>query len=235
MPIRPITVSRDVFSRDRESCTLQTYRTGRRRGRAPGLPFRSRVASRANTVNRRRVPDGHPATDGRTSSDVVDRAKRPLVAGERVPGGHAAAHAAFRRVRDVHRRHPVTDEPVRRDEDRMDARRWHHLGDSRVRVFQGRPDHRVGQRVHDPRKQLHAVDRDGRGLHDLATHRQPGGLHDDHPQGRADHDHDRLDDLDRDSGRPVRLSTQTPLHQRRAARLPRGSSGRRRHGRAAQQ
>ena len=37
-----------------------------------------------------------------------------------------------------------------------------------------------GQRIHDPRKQRHAVDRHGGRLHDLAADLQPGGLHDGH-------------------------------------------------------
>ncbi len=141
---------------------------------------------------------------------------------ERLPREHAAAHAALRTDGLLPRRGAQRHQPVRGRQDRLDAGRRPDLGDPRLRPVPGvlpprRPRH------DDPREQLRAVDRDRRGLHDHAAHLGARGLHVGDQQRAAcvaDHLlHDRAVDPRRAGGVP----DEAPLHQRRAAPIPRGS------------
>ena len=150
---------------------------------------------------------------------------------ERLSRRHAAAHAARGGDRVPARRGAERHQPLRRGQDRLDARRRSHLRHPRLRDV---PDPVAPRRArHDhPREQLHAVDRDGGGLHDDAAHLGDRGLHVGDQRRAAvvaDHVLQRRALLD---GRAGGVSDEAPLHQRRAAALSRGPRLRRRARRA---
>ena len=153
------------------------------------------------------------------------------MARERVPRRHAAAHAAVRADRVPAGRTAQRHQPVRRREDRLDARRRAHVGDPRLcdlpRLLAAR---RAGH--DDPREQLRAIHRDVRRLHDDAADVGPGGVHVGDEQRAARVADPVLHDRAVDTRRPGRVSDETALHQRRAAPVSRGQGLRRRAGRA---
>ena len=165
--------------------------------------------------------NGASAPHRRSGPRLEPRTERPLVVPERLSRRHAAAHAARSRHRFPARRSIERDEPLRRGQDRLDARRGPDLGDPRVRHV----PHPVaaGCARHDhPREQLHAVDRDGGGLHDDAAHLRACGLHVGDQRRAAlvaDHVLQRRAVLD---GRAGRVSDEAPVHQRRAASVSGG-------------
>ncbi len=145
------------------------------------------------------------------------------------------------------RRHAAADDPLRRhgfpawrraggDRDvhrRQDRHQHRRRTDGRDPGLCDLPDH--GERgdrsgLHDPREQLHAVDRDRRRLHDRADDLQPRRLHAGDGQDHPVVAHDRLDVRGLGHRRAGRVPVEAPLHQRRTAAVSGGACQRGRAG-----
>ena len=153
-----------------------------------------------------------------------------MVAEERLSRRHAAADDPLRRHGLPAWRRAGGDRDVYRRQDRHQHRR---RADGRDPGLCDLPDH--GERgdrsgLHDPREQLHAVDRDRGRLHDLADDCQPRRLHAGDGQDHPVVAHDRLDVRGVRARRAGRVPDETPLHQRRTAAVSGGARERCRAG-----
>ncbi len=187
---------------------------------------RGQVCSAA-TWRPRQTEDGPAATDRRTGPYLDPRTERPLVVHQRLPRRHGAAHAAVGGHRFPARRPAQRHQPVRRRQDRLDARRRADLGDPGLRAVPGLFTARRA-RHDDPRKQLRAVDRDRGRLHDDAAHFRPRGLHVGDQPGPAAVADPGVQRRAVVHGRTGGVSDEASFHQRRTASIPRRPRLRRR-------
>ena len=146
---------------------------------------------------------------------------------QRLPWRHGAAHAAVGGHWFPARRPAQRHQPVRRRQDRLDARRRADLGDPGLRAV---PRFLAARRArHDhPREQLRAVDRDRGRLHDDAAHFRPGSLYVGDQPGPAAVADPRVQRCAVVHGRTGRVSDEASFHQRRTASIPRRPRLRRR-------
>jgi hypothetical protein len=150
-----------------------------------------------------------------------------VVARQCLSWGHAAVDAALGHHRIPAGRRPGIHRHVHPGQDGHRHRRGPDLGAAVVRAvsYPGLKRHRP--RLHDPREQLHAVDRHVRRLRDRAAGRRPGRLHDDDRQRAAVVATGAVADRRVDHRRAAGVPDEAPLHQRGPAAVPRGSCMRR--------
>ncbi len=181
---------------------------------------------------------GPAAAKRRTDPDLDAQAEGRVVVQERLSRRHAAADDPLGDHGLPARRRAGGDRAVHRREDRHHHRRGTHLGDPRLRALSHHARRRDRHGLHDPREQLHAVDRHRRRLHGRAADLEPRRLHAGHRQDHPVVAHDDVDVRGVDHRRAARLSDEAALHQRGAAAVsggPRQRRGARRalHGRGA--
>ncbi len=180
-----------------------------------------RFVARRVSVNIARLvppkrPHGTTTTQRRAGPHLDAGAKGRVVVQERLSRRHAAAHDPLGGHRVPAGRRAGGDRALHRRQDRHHHRRGAHFRHPRLRALSHHARRRAGGRLHHPRKQLHAVDRDRRGLHGGADDLQPRRLHDGDRQDHPVVAHGHVDVHRVDHRRAARVPDEAALHQRGA-------------------
>ena len=146
---------------------------------------------------------------------------------ERLSRRHAAIDDSLGDHRIPSWRRAGRDRALHRREDRHHHRRRTHLGHPRLRPLSHHARRGDRNGLHDPREQLHAVDRHGRRLHGRADDLEPCRVHAGHRQDHPVAAHDRVDVRGGDPRGAPRLPDEAAVHQRGTAAVPGGPRERR--------